>query len=108
MATVKVKFNRLPQAQNVLEQGISTAITKFLGDVEANADAVTPVLTGHLKNDKETVVDGMQGKIHWKADYALYVHEGTRYQSSQPFAQDGFDKALPSLADAFNGMEGDF
>lgn len=108
MATIKVKYNRLPQAGDVLEQGMSTAITKFLGDVEANADAITPVVTGNLKNNKEIEVNGLSGKIHWKAEYALYVHEGTRYQASQPFAADGFEKALPSLTEALEGMEGEF
>ena len=108
MAHVKVRFNRLPKADKVLKQAIGDAITKFLGDVEANADAITPVDTGTLKNNKETTVEGMSGKIHWKAEYALYVHEGTRYQGSRPFASDGFEKALPSVEQAFQEMEGKF
>jgi HK97 gp10 family phage protein len=106
--SIRVKYNRLPQAKDVLQQQVETAFTKFLGDAEANADAITPVDTGHLKNDKTTEVSGMHGSITWHAEYALYVHEGTRYQGAQPFASDGFEKAVPSLIQAFEGMEDEF
>jgi HK97 gp10 family phage protein len=106
MASIKVNKNKLPQLPQIINDLMADAITKAAGDIVAHADPNTPVDTGHLKNDKEIEVDGLSGKVHWKSDYALYVHEGTRYRPSQPFAADAAEKVAPSLAQALDGLEG--
>lgn len=106
MASIRVNKNKLPQLPQIINQLAEDAITKAAGDIVAHADPITPVDTGHLKNDKEIEVNGLSGKVHWKSDYALYVHEGTRFQPSRPFAADAAEKVAPSLEQALNELEG--
>jgi hypothetical protein len=47
-------------------------------DIAVDAEAITPVDTGELKQSIYAEVEGDIGTIGAKADYALYVHDGHR------------------------------
>ena len=46
--------------------------------------------TGYLRNSIMSESRGLMGKVEAFADYAIYVHEGTRFMRGRPF----FDKAV--------------
>ena len=106
MASIRVRKNKLPHLGKLINDTTNDAIAKAVNDVVAYADPNTPVDTGHLKNDKEIELEDLGGKVHWKADYALYVHEGTRHMPASPFAADAVEKVAPSLEDALRALEG--
>lgn len=106
MATINVRMNKLPSLPHTLNSVVEDAITKAVHDIEAHADPLTPVDTGNLKNSKHTEINGLSARLHWQAEYALYVHEGTRYQPATPFAADAVEKVQPSLEQALSELEG--
>jgi len=103
---IKIRMNKLPSLPSTIDAVVSDAISKAVNDVAAVADGDTPVDTGHLKNDKEITADGLSGSVHWLSDYALHVHEGTRYQPSRPFAANAVEKVAPSLEQSLHEIEG--
>ena len=103
--TIRVNRNDLPQVGSRLNEAIGDAITAFVNDVVAFADPETPVDTGTLKNRKTIETEGLSGKVHWEADYALFVHEGTRSMPARPFATNAFEKATPALMDRLKSLE---
>ena len=64
--------------------------------IEAQGDAVAicPVDTGRLRNSITHAIDidGKAAIIGTNVEYALYVHEGTRGRSGQPFLTDAVKK----------------
>lgn len=106
MATIIVRKNKLPILDEIIEATVADAIAKTVYDVVAYADPNTPVDTGTLKNNKEIETTPTQGRVHWKAEYALYVHEGTRHMPAAPFASDAVEKAAPALEEAIRELEG--
>jgi len=101
-AKLVVKMNKLPSAQANLQSVIDEAGEKYLDEVDTIATGTVPVDTGKLKNSKER----SKGRIAWTAEYAGFVNFGTRYQAAQPFASDAAEKALPSLRQALEEVEG--
>lgn len=101
-ATVRIKMNKLPQAQANLKPAVEEAGEKYLDEVDRIASGTVPVDTGNLKNSKVRST----GRIAWTAEYAGYVNFGTRFMAAQPFATDASEKALPQLQQALSEIEG--
>jgi HK97 gp10 family phage protein len=61
--------------------------------VETAAKARCPVKTGRLRSSinhrVETSGKGIVAIIGTNVEYAIYVHEGTRYMTGRPFLVDG-------------------
>lgn len=78
------------------------AMARALALIGVEADKIVPIDTGLLKNTAERFITGDKGEIIWDTEYAEYVHEGTRNQDSQPWAdlaiQAEGEKALNAYA----------
>jgi HK97 gp10 family phage protein len=64
---------------------MSTISWIFGAQIAADAQAATPVLTGHLRDSIEHEVQGETVRVGTNVDYAVYVEEGTRYMNAEPF-----------------------
>lgn len=83
------------------------AIKKVLFVIEAEAKQVTPVRTGHLMGSIGTPpygfkkVSELYGAVGTNVEYAIYVHEGTRYMKARPFMMWGIRNAEDDINDIF-------
>ena|SRR3989304_3626310 len=96
MATVQVQFKGLEKLQNIAkkypaiaERHVRKAIHVALIDVWNEEKQEAPVRTGHLRARWDTIVgrkgDKLIGTLRSNTSYAIFVHEGTRYQRANPF-----------------------
>jgi HK97 gp10 family phage protein len=72
--------------------------------VVAEAQGLTPVLTGNLKKSEtyEVMPDnaGVTVGVTPAAPYGIYVEKGTENQKAQPFLEPGAMNAIPKITDA--------
>ena len=92
----------LERFPNLLREAISRTIRASAFYVEAEAKPVTPVDTGRLRAsigaDK---IEPFEAIISPHTDYAIFVHEGTRYMRKRPFMLWGSKKARPLIQQTF-------
>jgi HK97 gp10 family phage protein len=69
--------------------------------------ARVPVLTGHLRDSIDILLDGYEVLITVGAPYASLVNYGSRFRAAHPFFEPAFDKGwaylssrLPTLMEA--------
>jgi len=83
-------------------------VNRLAASVERYAKQLTPVKTGFLRGSIHftPVTTFLQTVVSTKRDYAIYVHEGTKYMRSRPFmkygamfAQVGIEKEIGARLD---------
>lgn len=94
----KVKIKGLDRFRKALSKYPSiagryfaTAIDKSTSKLEGNVKEEVPVDTGLLRATTFSAHSPVEGKVFPTQNYAIYVHEGTRYQKAQPYLVRGFD-----------------
>lgn len=106
--TYEIRKNDLPKIASNLQQGADDAIAEAVLMLVRMADPNTPVDTGNLKNNKTiNTGSGGQGFVHWHAEYAGFVHNGTRYMAGRPFIMQAVQQVWPlyqkAIADLAKG-----
>lgn len=86
MITTDLEWNGDKFKKQVNEATI-TALTRSINLVDATAKLTTPVDTGNLRssNEKEVLASELEAIEYNDAEYALFVHNGTSRQASQPW-----------------------
>ena len=83
--------------------------------VEAQSDAIyavakhgAPRKSGRLQDDSdvESGEDRYTRYIHFRAPYALYVHEGTRYMMGRPFLRIAIEQRRKAFQEALQSLAG--
>ena len=100
--TIRVKFNDCAKLAGELAGEVDTIIDKFLTDVDADATMNAPVRTGHLKNARNRE----DRRIHWYADYAAYVDQGTRFMAANGFVTNAVERAEPGAQESMAELAG--
>ena len=81
--------SNIRDAQDVIDKHIEDRLDRAGHVGTSSSKAITPVRTGYLRSRTSHSVSrtatGWRLRIGNSADYALYVHEGTRYMAPQPF-----------------------
>ena len=82
-----------------IKKDLDVIIEEVAFTVERYAKQVTPVDTGRLMNSIGTSLLG-PGKavVATDADYALFVHEGTKFMKGRPFMKYGVEFAEKKLS----------
>lgn len=83
-----------------LQQAIQNVIYKASLLVERGAKIKAPVDTGRLRSSISTDIQPMSATIQPNVNYAIYVHEGTRFITGRPFMNDTaveVEKLIPGL-----------
>jgi len=78
-------FGNLP-SKVVKAIGIGLQKSAFL--LEGRSKELAPVDTGRMRASIITKLSPLQATIGPYVDYAVYVHEGTRYMRARPFMSD--------------------
>lgn len=85
-----------------IDIGIGRAIRKSALLVEREAKIRTPVDTGQLQGSIAADIYPLMATIEPHKDYAMYVHEGTRFMSARPFMVQGADAARSTIQTIFD------
>jgi len=104
LAQLQKKFGSI-EAEKILGKGIKI----LAANIERESKQVSPVDTGIMRGSIRPVFEGnLRASIGpRKVNYAIFVHEGTRFMSARPFmvwgarsAVDGFDSELAGNLEA--------
>jgi HK97 gp10 family phage protein len=82
--------------------GMAIAIKKSAFLVERFAKKFTPVDTGRLRSSISADIYPTVATIQPHTNYAVFVHEGTRYMSGRPFMKMGKRSAMVGIARIFS------
>lgn len=93
MAQVKITIKNLPQIRaafskspRVMTKNLRKAIQAALITVQRQSITNAPRRTGFLKASHQTrMLSNLSGYVQPTADYAIFVHEGTRFMRARPF-----------------------
>ena len=86
--------------QKLLESesgAVGLNLVKRVNRVKNGARSRCPVDTGNLRGSITSGIrqtgSGLIGRVGTNVPYAIYVHEGTKYQAAQPFLRDALKDA---------------
>ena len=88
------KLNKYPRESETI---VNKAIKVSIFDVQAKAVPMTPIKSGDLRRSYTTTFSNLRGILWPNIEYALYVHEGTRYMRGRPYLTDGLRSAQSKL-----------
>lgn len=106
---VEIKILNLPtvlkaiaKAPDIMNKSLTDGLRKAALLVERYSKQVTPVDTGRLRASIFTDIQPLIATIQPKTDYAIYVHEGTRYITGRPFMKQGVEMAKDEIERVVN------
>lgn len=94
----------LRQAADTMPGKAQSVVSKVGHDMQATAQAIVPVDTGHLKSTIGTEVMGLSADVFATAEYSSYVELGTSRMAPQPYLGPAFDQHLPDLESALGAL----
>lgn len=98
LAEIKAAFKKSPEK---MLKNLTKAIAKSTLQIERESKGYTPVDTGYLRASHRVTLEPLRGEVQPMADYAFFVHEGTRYQSAQPFLAEGVASSEENVKEYF-------
>lgn len=115
MSQIKIEVKGLKEFQNNLKQNptitklelnvaIRTSILIMLRYLKTTS--IVPVRSGLLKQSIRSTFGNLRGTLAPHTNYAIYVHEGTKYQRSQPFLQTTVDDKIREVQHEFDAAAG--
>lgn len=103
--SVRVTENKFPKIAANLGQTVDKYIRKAAFDIEALAKTQAPYLTGFLSGSVNAYkVETGWWRVAVGAEYGAHVEYGTRYMAAQPYLIPAFERTVPSLLRALQGL----
>ena len=104
---IKIRHN-IPQVQRrlslksaMVRRSITNSLRKVGFLVERYAKQRAPVDTGRLRASIASSVRDLTATIMTNVDYAIYVHDGTRYMRANPFMTSAYKDAKEEIRAVF-------
>ena len=99
---VKIKnldkiLKNLNNAPKIIQDEGNRVIGLTLITVEAKAKPITPIDTGRLRSSYQTHLRHLAGILNVATDYAVFVHEGTRFMKGRPFLKQGVQASMGKI-----------
>lgn len=69
----------------LMARELDKAIKTSVFAIERDSKIRTPVDTGRLRSSHQSTFTPLKGVLEPRAEYAIYVHQGTRYMKGRPF-----------------------
>jgi HK97 gp10 family phage protein len=90
-----IALKHVKQLEDKYEERAKNAVSKSTQLMEAQAKALSPVQTGHLRQNIKTYIEdgGLRGKVISHAEYSQHVEYGTSKQEAQPYMGPAYFKA---------------
>ena len=82
-----------------VENAVQRELKDTASEIEKQAKANAPVLTGNLRNSITSDVKGLEANIGTDCEYAGYVHDGTYRMPARPFLDSAAEKELDGIED---------
>lgn len=101
MAEIEGLDRLLAKLEKISNSSMDEALKKACLVVETEAKLRCPVLDGQLRQSITNEVDGKTGYVGSNVEYAPYVHQGTRWQKSQPFLEQALDSKREDIVEMF-------
>ena len=100
-ASMRLTINNFDRAKNIFEKTAWNTLKKMGMFLVAEAKKRCPVDTGRLRGSIQYYLSKIWGKnyltIGATAEYAIFVHEGTRKMRKRPFIKDGILENIGKL-----------
>jgi HK97 gp10 family phage protein len=93
---VRMWISELP---GVINAAIQRTIYKVTLLVERLGKQKSPVDTGRLRASISSDIHPMNATVSTHTNYAIYVHDGTRYMRGRPFMRQAADDVLPQVSE---------
>ena len=77
--------NNVDNYKQISDPIITRGIWKLALDITARAKTLTPVDTGFLRSSYVNIFEDKKATIWPQANYAAFVHEGTKFMQGTPF-----------------------
>lgn len=100
MPQIRAAFAKSPAE---MTKQLDNAIRLSVFDVQAQSKINTPVDTGYLRSSHQTAFRSLYGEIMPKANYAIYVHEGTYKMKARPFLLKAVQSKEQAIQKNFTG-----
>lgn len=101
-----IRYNRIPEIVARFPGEVRAAVAKTALDVEADAKALCPVITGALKGSIKAEVEGFRAEIAPHKDYAAYVEFGTYKMAPRAYMRPAADINEPKFIAAMEALVG--
>lgn len=85
-----------------IKSATQEAIEEYAFSVERESKIETPVDTGRLRSSIVTDIGNLHARVAPHVNYAVFVHEGTKYMKGRPFMSLGLTKASIKLFGSSN------
>jgi hypothetical protein len=95
---VQAALNKYPM---IATKHIDKAVKSSIFEIERETKPRTPVDTGYLRESQIKTFGILKGIYEPIADYAVYVHEGTRRMKGRPFLKQGVEASTSRITDNF-------
>lgn len=82
LAEIRAAFSKSPV---LMTRELNKAIKTSIYAIERDSKINSPVDTGRLRSSHQSRFSSLRGELEPTAEYAIYVHEGTRYMRARPF-----------------------
>lgn len=97
LGSLRDAFSKAPKK---MTDALNTAIKQSIFTVQREAQINTPVRTGRLRASYTSTFTPLEGDVGPTANYAIYVHDGTRYMRARPFLTNAV-KTVESQVEGF-------
>ena len=96
------KFRKaLSQYPSIAKEYFARAIETMTWQLNRQAKRRSPVDTGRMRSSIYPTIRPDEGIVQPNVEYAIYVHEGTRYQKAQPFLLEALEDVQPDVESEF-------
>ena len=92
----------LKKSPKEFERAVQNAIYKGALLIERFSKINAPVDTGRLRSSISTDLRPLEATIGPHVNYAIFVHEGTRFITGRPFMKNAAEQADKQIAGIFN------
>lgn len=93
--------NAFRQSPRVMSRNLDKAIKQSIFTIDRESKTRTPVDTGRLRASHTTLFSPLRGEVGPTANYATFVHEGTRYMRGRPFLREAVRSQENKIQDFF-------
>jgi len=108
MPNIQVRITNLAEIQAAFKsapikmaRNLNDAIRRSALAIQRQSMINSPVLTGYLRASHQSIFEPLKATIQPMANYAIFVHEGTRYMKGRPFLLEAVEAETENINDNF-------
>jgi len=109
MPNIQVRITNLAEIQAAFKsapikmaRNLNDAIRRSALAIQRQSMINSPVLTGNLRASHQSIFEPLKATIQPMANYAIFVHEGTRYMKARPFLLEAVEAETENINDNFH------